>query len=55
MMFDGYVTPELDPVTYCGRLDQEAADRREYLSVGDRMVIRYPLSRLFVDCLSIVY
>ena len=42
MLFDGYITPDLDPLTYCGRLEQEAKDRREYLSIGDRMVIRYP-------------
>ncbi|KAH3723723.1 cubilin-like [Dreissena polymorpha] len=41
MLFDGHVTPELDPVTYCGQLDQEPVERREYLSIGDRLVIRF--------------
>ncbi|XP_052811424.1 cubilin-like [Mya arenaria] len=41
MLFDGYITPDLDPLTFCGQLDHEASDRKEYLSIGDRMVIRF--------------
>jgi hypothetical protein len=40
MIFDGFVTPDKDPLRYCGQLEQEADDRREYLSQGDRVVIR---------------
>lgn len=41
MIFDGFITPDKDPLRYCGQLQHEAEGRREYLSQGDRVVVRF--------------
>lgn len=41
MIFDGFITKNKDPVKYCGQLAHEAEDRREFLSQGERVVIRF--------------
>lgn len=41
MLFDGFITKNKDPVKYCGQLPEDDNSRREYLSQGDRLVIRF--------------